>query len=123
MLTDRRTLRVALVGELPGLRAGIQTARDGAESSEGVEGVEIVAETGTYEHPILLVRDSAPDVVLMDFDRLGASALGTCKSLTREMPMTRIVAMVQHCGDERLLRWRSGPAYGDTSRSPPKPRR
>lgn len=91
-------LRVALVGELPGLRADIQAALHCAQ------GVETVAETGVYGHPTYLVRDSAPDVVLMDFDWLGSAALETCRALTRDIPMTRIVAMAQHCDDERLLR-------------------
>ncbi|WP_328837177.1 response regulator transcription factor [Streptomyces europaeiscabiei] len=91
-------LRVALVCRHPELRAGIHAALDGKH------GIDMVAETGEYGQALPLIRASVPDVALMDFDGPGVSALETCRSLTRDAPLTRIVVMSGHCDDERLLR-------------------
>lgn len=97
-VTDRHELRVALIAQDPDLRTDIHAALGGQN------GVDVVAATGELGQALPLFRASAPDVVLMDFDWPGASAAETCGSLIREAPMTRIVAMTQHCDDERLLR-------------------
>ena len=76
-MTDQRGLRIALVAQDPGLRADIHTTLNGKN------GGDVVAATGELGRALPLVRASAPDVVLMDFDWPGASAMETCGSLIR----------------------------------------
>ncbi|MET9899689.1 response regulator transcription factor [Streptomyces sp. NPDC006446] len=92
-----RLLRVALVCRDLELRAGVHAALEGEHS------IDMVA-TGECGQALPLVRASAPDVVLMDFDGPGVSAPERCRLLARYAPLTRIVAIARHCDDEGLLR-------------------
>ncbi|BBC33215.1 hypothetical protein SGFS_045090 [Streptomyces graminofaciens] len=110
---DHRGLRVALVGERHfRLRADLHAAL-------GLEGcIDIVVETGAYEHALPLVKASTPDVVLMDLDWASPSVLETCGALIRDAPTTRIVAMTQRCDDEgQLLTALSAGVRGYVSKS------
>lgn len=95
---DQNILRVALVERHPLLRAGIRSALDSAG------GIEVVAETGEFDHVVPLVLSAAPDVVLMDLDLPGSASVEVCRTLVRDAGVRGILGMTGHGDDERLLR-------------------
>ena len=83
-------MRVVLVDDHQLVRTGIRRLLDDAED------VEVVGEAGSGEEALRLVRETAPDVVLMDVNMPGIGGLEATRKLLRIAPELRIVALTIH---------------------------
>jgi DNA-binding NarL/FixJ family response regulator len=77
-------LRVVLVDDHPVYRAGL--ARLLRES-----GVDVVAEVPNGEAALLVVEETAPDVVVMDLNMPGMTGLEATRRLVAQSPATRVL--------------------------------
>ncbi|HEY42794.1 MAG TPA: response regulator transcription factor [Anaerolineae bacterium] len=60
---------------------------------EGQQGLEVVAEAVNAEDLIVKVRESCPDVVLIDWDLPGLNRTRTLENLRKDHPGIRVIAM------------------------------
>jgi DNA-binding NarL/FixJ family response regulator len=88
MIDEPRTesLRVVLVDDHPVYRAGL--ARLLRES-----GVDVVAEVPNGEAALLVVEETAPDVVVMDLNMPGMTGLEATRQLVAQSPATRVLVV------------------------------
>ncbi len=70
-MTETAPIRLVLVDDHRIFRAGVR-----AELTELAPGVDIVAEAGTVDAAITIIRETAPDVVLLDVHLPGGSGGG-----------------------------------------------
>lgn len=84
-MSERRTQRIVIIDDHPMLRKGVRQLVD--LSSE----MEIVGETNDGEHGLVLVREMAPDLVLLDLNMPGKSGLETLRELKAEKPAPKVV--------------------------------
>ncbi len=94
-------ISVLLVDDHDLVRTGIKRLLD------DVPGIKVVAEAGSGEESIQLVRKNKPDVILMDVSMPGIGGLEATRKLLQISPDLRIIVVTIH-GDEpfptRLLK-------------------
>ncbi|MGH3717823.1 MAG: response regulator [Pseudonocardiaceae bacterium] len=91
------TLRVLLVDDHPLFRAGLRAALDSAD------GIKVVAEADDAEQALVLVRELAPEVVVMDLHLPGQSGIDTIRVLTRDHPAVRVLVLTMSEDDDALV--------------------
>jgi DNA-binding NarL/FixJ family response regulator len=79
-------LRVLLVDDHDLFRTGLRNLLE-------EQGVEIVGEAGDRAHAVRLVRELAPDVVVMDLNMPGVSGVEATRQVTNAAPLTRVVVL------------------------------
>ena len=96
---DRRDIahRVVLVDDHPLFRDGM--ARLFAYEDD----FEVVATASSGEEAIECIRESMPDIVLMDIDMPGIGGIEAIRAISREMPAVTIVALTVHEDDDTLF--------------------
>lgn len=90
-------LRVLLVDDHPLYRAGLRAALDSAD------GIEVVDEADDAERALGLVRELAPDVVVMDLRLPGQSGIEAIRVLTRDHSAVRVLVLTMHEDDDALV--------------------
>ncbi|MGH3777411.1 MAG: response regulator [Pseudonocardiaceae bacterium] len=90
-------LRVLLVDDHPLYRAGLRVALDSAD------GIEVVDEADDAERALGLVRERAPEVVVMDLHLPGQSGIETIRVLTRDHPAVRVLVLTMYDDDDALV--------------------
>ena len=80
------TLRVLLVDDHDLFRSGLRTLLE-------EQGVEIVGEAGSGQEAVQLVRETAPEVVVMDLNMPGMNGVEATRHIGREAPLTRVVVL------------------------------
>jgi DNA-binding NarL/FixJ family response regulator len=78
--------RVLLVDDHDLFRTGLRNLLE-------EEGVDIVAEAGTGMEAIALVREFAPEVVVMDLNMPGISGVEATRQITSIAPLTRVLVL------------------------------
>ena len=78
--------RVLLVDDHDLFRTGLRNLLE-------EEGVEVVAEAGTGMEAIALVREHAPEVVVMDLNMPGISGVEATRQITSIAPLTRVLVL------------------------------
>ncbi len=79
-------VRVLLVDDHDLFRTGLRNLLE-------EQGVDVVAEAGTGMEAISLVRELAPDVVVMDLNMPGISGVDATRQITAMAPLTRVLVL------------------------------
>jgi len=92
-----KQIRVFLADDMALIRHGIRALMS------SVEDVEIVGEVATADDAVRLVKEMAPDVVLMDQDMPG-DGLEATRTIKEALPDTEVIVMTDRLDDEKALR-------------------
>ena len=87
---DKPAIKVLLVDDHELVRSGVRRLLD------DVAAVEVVADVGSGEAAMDIVRQACPDVVLMDVDMPGIGGMEATRRIARAMPGVRVVALMTH---------------------------
>jgi DNA-binding NarL/FixJ family response regulator len=104
-------IELVIIDEHPVLRAGVRTLLDNDE------GVNVVGEADNVTDAVDMVRESQPDVVLLDVDAADADTVDDMRRLRREVPDGALVVMARHEDDEQVYREVVGGADGHVGES------
>jgi two-component system response regulator DevR len=90
-------LKVLLVDDHEVVRIGLRTL------IERQAGMEVVGEAGTAAHAVLLARQLAPDVVVLDIRLPDDSGLEVCRQIKAERPETRVIVLTSYPDDKTIF--------------------
>jgi DNA-binding NarL/FixJ family response regulator len=94
LATDQ--LRVMLVDDHDLFRTGLRNLLE-------EQGVQIVAEASDGLSALSLVRELAPDVVVMDLNMPGMNGIEATREITRQAPLTRVVVLTISDEDDDVI--------------------
>ena len=83
---DERDVRVLLVDDHDLFRTGLRNLLE-------EQGVDIVGEAGSGTDALRIVRESAPDVVVMDLNMPGMNGVDATRHISRDAPLTRVIVL------------------------------
>ena len=89
-------IRVLLVDDHDLFRTGLRNLLE-------EQGVVIVGEAGSGTDALRLVRDNAPDVVVMDLNMPGMSGVEATRHISRSAPLTRVVVLTISDQDQDVM--------------------
>lgn len=92
------SLRILLADDHALVRAGLR-----ALVAE-LPGVEVVAEAGDGQEALQLIRETAPDIALLDISMPGLNGLEVAARTRKEHPATRVIILSMHGDDESVRR-------------------
>ena len=84
--TEERDVRVVLVDDHDLFRTGLRNLLQ-------QQGVDIVGEAATGSDALRVVRENAPDVVVMDLHMPGMNGVDATRHISRDTPLTRVVVL------------------------------
>jgi DNA-binding NarL/FixJ family response regulator len=84
--TDEHGVRVLLVDDHDLFRTGLRNLLE-------EQGVVIAGEASTGSEALRLVRETAPDVVVMDLNMPGMSGVDATRHISRDAPLTRVIVL------------------------------
>jgi len=90
-------LRVLLADDHRLVRAGIRSLL------EELDNVEVVAEAGDGRETLDLIRDTNPNVALVDVAMKGLNGLDVVAHVTRDHPQVKVVILSMHTNEEYVL--------------------
>ena len=90
--------RVVLADDHTLVRSGIRRIL------EAHPGFEVVGEAGDGAEAVSLVRDTAPDVVVLDLNMPGTGGLDVLPALRAAQPSVKVVVVTMHAGREYVAR-------------------
>ena len=93
---ERAAIRVVLVDDHDLFRTGLRNLLE-------EQGVEIVGEAGDGANAVRLVRELAPDVVVMDINMPGMGGVDATRQVTTAAPLTRVVVLTISDQDADVL--------------------
>ena len=93
-----RPLRVLLADDHGLVRAGMRALL--AE----IDGVEVVAEAADGQEALRLIRETRPDVALVDISMPGMNGIEVATRAGKEHPRTRVVIVTMHADEEFVRR-------------------
>jgi DNA-binding NarL/FixJ family response regulator len=93
---DEITVRVLLVDDHDLFRSGLRNLLE-------ERGVQIAGEASTGAEAVRLVREAAPDVVVMDLHMPGISGIEAIKQIAAIAPLTRVLVLTISDHDEDVL--------------------
>jgi DNA-binding NarL/FixJ family response regulator len=93
---DEISVRVLLVDDHDLFRTGLRNLLEERD-------VQIAGEASTGEEAVRLVRESAPDVVVMDLHMPGISGIEAIKQIAAIAPLTRVLVLTISDHDEDVL--------------------
>jgi DNA-binding NarL/FixJ family response regulator len=103
-------IELVIVDEHPLQRAGVRTLLESDDLS-------VVAEADTVAQAVDIVRESSPDVVLLDVDAASAEVVDDMRRLRREAPDSALVVLARQEDDEEVYRAVVGGADGHVAES------
>ena len=83
---DEHGVRVLLVDDHDLFRTGLRNLLE-------EQGVVIAGEASTGSEALRLVRETAPDVVVMDLNMPGMSGVDATRHISRDAPLTRVIVL------------------------------
>ena len=83
---DSRDVRVLLVDDHDLFRTGLRNLLE-------QQGVDIVGEAASGSEALKLVREGAPDVVIMDLNMPGMGGVEATRHMSRDAPLTRVIVL------------------------------
>ena len=98
--------RVLLADDHALVRAGIR------ELIGRIEGVDVVAEAGSGDETLRLVKELKPDLVLLDLTMPGPSGFEVLARITTEFPSVRVIVLTVHDIEDYATRALRTGAYG-----------
>jgi DNA-binding NarL/FixJ family response regulator len=104
-------IELVIIDEHPVLRAGVRTLLDNDA------GVNVVGEADNVSDAVDMMRESQPDVVLLDVDATNADTVDDMRRLRREMPDGALVVLARLEDDEQVYRAVVGGADGHVGES------
>ena len=93
---EQAAIRVVLVDDHDLFRTGLRNLLE-------EQGVEIVGEAGDGANAVRLVRELAPDVVVMDINMPGMGGVDATRQVTTAAPLTRVVVLTISDQDADVL--------------------
>ena len=93
---DEISVRVLLVDDHDLFRTGLRNLLEERE-------VQVVGEASTGEEAVRLVRESAPDVVVMDLHMPGIAGIEAIRQIAAIAPLTRVLVLTISDHDEDVL--------------------
>jgi NarL family two-component system response regulator LiaR len=84
--TEEHAVRVLLVDDHDLFRTGLRNLLE-------EQGVVIAGEAATGSEALQLVRETAPDVVVMDLNMPGMSGVDATRHISRDAPLTRVIVL------------------------------
>ena len=84
--TEEQSVRVLLVDDHDLFRTGLRNLLE-------EQGVVIAGEAATGSEALRLVRETAPDVVVMDLNMPGMSGVEATRHISRDAPLTRVIVL------------------------------
>jgi DNA-binding NarL/FixJ family response regulator len=99
-------LRVLLADDHTLVRAGMRALLG------ELPGVEVVAETGDGREALRLVRETKPDLALIDISMPGLNGLEVARRVAHDHPTTRVIMVSMHGDDESVRRALTAGASG-----------
>ncbi|MBL6765140.1 MAG: response regulator transcription factor [Verrucomicrobiae bacterium] len=90
-------LRVLLADDHRLVRAGIRSLL------EEIEGVEVVAEAGDGRETLDLIRDTNPNIAMIDVAMKGLNGLDVAARITRDHPQVKVIILSMHTNEEYVL--------------------
>ena len=91
-------MRVLIAEEHALMRAGIRLLVG------EVRGAEVLAETGDGHEALRLIRETGPDVALVDLAMPGLDGLEIAARARKDRPSTRVLILSMHADDEHVRR-------------------
>ena len=83
---EERVVRVLLVDDHDLFRTGLRNLLE-------EQGVDVVGEAGSGLDALRIVRETAPDVVIMDLNMPGMNGVEATKHIGRDAPLTRVIVL------------------------------
>jgi len=105
------SVELVIVDEHPLQRAGVRTLL------ENDQDVTVIGEADTVADAVDMVRDTSPDVVLLDVDAANADIVDDMRRLRREAPDSALVVLAREEDDEEVYRAVVGGADGHVAES------
>ncbi|GAA2906509.1 response regulator transcription factor [Streptosporangium fragile] len=90
-------IRILVVDDHPGFRAGLRTLLSTAE------GIEVADEAASGEQALALVGRTQPDVILMDLAMPGMGGIAATERLSRDHPHIRVVVLSMSDDDDSVF--------------------
>jgi DNA-binding NarL/FixJ family response regulator len=90
------SIRVVLVDDHGLFRTGLRNLLE-------EQGIQVVGEAGDGAEALEVVRETAPDVVLMDLNMPGVAGVEATRRVTQAAPLTRIVVLTISDNDSDVL--------------------
>ena len=89
-------VRVVIVDDHDLFRSGLRNLLED-------EGVQVVGEAAAGQEALNIVRDIAPDVVVMDLNMPGMTGVEATREITSFAPLTRVVVLTISDQDEDVM--------------------
>jgi DNA-binding NarL/FixJ family response regulator len=89
--------RILLADDHALVRAGIRSLL------EKLPGVKVVGEAGDGREALSMVKELAPNIVLMDIAMAGLNGLEAAARLTKEVPGVKVIILSMHANEEYVL--------------------
>ena len=83
---ERHDVRVLLVDDHDLFRTGLRNLLEG-------QGIHIVGEAAGGSEALQIVRETAPDVVVMDLNMPGMNGVEATRHMSRDAPLTRVIVL------------------------------
>jgi DNA-binding NarL/FixJ family response regulator len=83
---DERAIRVLIVDDHDLFRTGLRNLLE-------EQGVDVVGEAASGGDALNVVRESAPDVVVMDLNMPGMNGVDAIRHISRDAPLTRVIVL------------------------------
>ena len=83
---ERHDVRVLLVDDHDLFRTGLRNLLEG-------QGIHIVGEAAGGSEALQIVRETAPDVVVMDLNMPGMHGVEATRHMSRDAPLTRVIVL------------------------------
>jgi len=83
---EPRDVRVLLVDDHDLFRTGLRNLLEG-------QGMRIVGEAASGSEALRIVRETAPDVVVMDLNMPGMNGVEATRHMSRDAPLTRVIVL------------------------------
>lgn len=91
------SIRIVVVDDHPLFRIGITSLL------ETLDGVEVVGAAASVEEAVSVVRETLPDVVLMDLDLGDGSGIDATRAILKEHPETGVLVLTMLGDDESVF--------------------